>query len=114
MPDPVVPPPALETQCATCHGPNKVAPRAGRAEAARNLYDALHETGDLMKVTRSLVNRVSAGPRRTELDAAYQQAQVPMTEAVRAGHQFVFDDLKERLSVARLRIEALLAKLANP
>ena len=67
-----------------------------------------------MKVTRSLVNRVTDGPRRAQLDAAYQQAQVPLTEAVRAGHQFVYHDLKERLSVARQRIEALLARLANP
>jgi hypothetical protein len=33
---------------------------------------------------------------------------------VQAGHQFVYDDLKERLSVARQRIEALLGQLANP
>jgi hypothetical protein len=63
---------------------------------------------------RSLVNRVSDKPRRAQLDDAYQQAEVPLIQAVQAGHQFVYDDLKERLSVARQRIEALLAQLANP
>lgn len=105
---------ALETQCAQCHGPNRIAPRPERAEAARTLYDALHDSRDLMKTVRSLVNRVSDKPRRAQLDAAYQQAEVPLTEAVQAGHRFVYDDLKERLSVARQRIEALLGQLANP
>lgn len=105
---------ALETQCAQCHGPNRIAPRPERAEAARTLYDALHESRDLMKTVRSLVNRVSDKPRRAQLDEAYQQAEVPLIQAVQAGHQFVYDDLKERLSVARQRIEALLGQLANP
>jgi nitrate/TMAO reductase-like tetraheme cytochrome c subunit len=105
---------ALETQCAQCHGPNRIAPRAERAEAARTLYNALHESRELMKTVRSLVNRVNDKPRRAQLDEAYQQAEVPLIQAVQAGHQFVYDDLKERLSVARQRIEALLAQLANP
>jgi hypothetical protein len=67
-----------------------------------------------MKTVRSLVNRVSDKARRAQLDEAYQQAEVPLIEAVQAGHQFVYDDVKERLSVARQRIEALLAQLANP
>jgi mono/diheme cytochrome c family protein len=105
---------ALETQCAQCHGPNRIAPRPERAEAARTFYAALHESRDLMKTVRSLVNRVSDKPRRAQLDEAYRQAEVPLIQAVQAGHQFVFDDLKERLSVARQRIEALLGQLANP
>jgi hypothetical protein len=105
---------ALETQCAQCHGPNRIAPRPERAEAARTLYDAVHESRDLMKTVRSLVNRVNDKPRRTQLDEAYQQAEVPLIQAVQAGHEFVYDDLKERLTVARQRIEALLSQLANP
>jgi cytochrome c554/c'-like protein len=105
---------ALETQCRQCHGPNGIAPRTERAEAARTLYEALNESRDVMKSTRSMVNRVSDKARRAQLDAAYQQAEVPLIEAVQAGHQFVYDELKERLSVARQRIEALLGQLANP
>jgi hypothetical protein len=67
-----------------------------------------------MKTVSSLVNRVSDKLRRTQLDEAYQQAEVPLIQAVQAGHQFVYDDLKERPSVTRQRIEALLSQLANP
>jgi nitrate/TMAO reductase-like tetraheme cytochrome c subunit len=105
---------ALETECAQCHGPKRIAPRPERAEAARTLYDALHESRDLMKSVRTLVNRVSDKPRRAQLDEAYQQAEVPLIQAVQAGHQFMYDELKERLSVARQRMEALLSQLANP
>ncbi|MCM3881121.1 MAG: hypothetical protein ND807_13515 [Vicinamibacterales bacterium] len=107
-------PRALETQCAQCHGKNGIAPRVERSEAARTLYDALHESRDLMKSVRSLINRVSDKARRAQLDQAYQQAEVPMIQAVEAGHQFVYDDLKERLIAARQRLEALLGQLANP
>lgn len=61
-----------------------------------------------------MVDRVTDKARRTQLDAAYQQANVPLVQAVQAGHQFEYDELKERLSVARQRLEALLAQLANP
>lgn len=105
---------ALETQCRQCHGPTGIAPRPERAEAARTLYDALHESRDLLKVARPLVNRVNDKARRAQLDEAYQQAEVPLIQATRAGHQFVYDELKERLSVARQRIEALFGQLANP
>jgi hypothetical protein len=105
---------AIETQCRQCHGPGGIAPRPERAEAARTLYEALNESRDLMKSVRPMVNRVNDKARRAQLDAAYQQAEVPLIEAVQAGHQFVYDDLKERLSVARQRIEALLGQLANP
>jgi hypothetical protein len=67
-----------------------------------------------MKTVKSLVNRVKEKPRRTQLDEAYQQAEVPLIQAVQAGHRFAYDDLKERLAVARQRMEALLAQLANP
>lgn len=107
-------PRTLEAQCRQCHGANGVAPRAEYAEAARTLYDALSESRDLLKSTRSLVNRVSNRARRAELDQAYQQAEVPLIQAVQDGHTFVYDGLKERLSVARQRLEALLAQLANP
>lgn len=107
-------PRTLETQCRQCHGPSGVAPRSEYAEAARTLYDALSESRDLLTSTRSLVNRVRDRTRRAALDEAYQQAEVPLIQAVQAGHKFVYDDLKERLSLARQRMEALLGQVANP
>ena len=44
----------------------------------------------------------------------YTQAEVPLTEAVNAGHAFVFTALRERLETARRRSAVLLEDLANP
>lgn len=105
---------SLETECRQCHGPGGIAPRAGRAEAARTLYEALHESRDRMKSARLLIDRVVDKARRDQMEAAYQQTEVPLRQAVQAGHEFVYDDLKERLSTARERLDALLRQLANP
>jgi hypothetical protein len=105
---------SLERECASCHGPDGVAPRPERAEAARTLYDALHDSRDLLRAARPLINRIDDKARRAQLDEAYQQAEVPLIQAVQSGHQFVYDALKERLSVARQRIEALFGQIANP
>ena len=105
---------SLETRCAQCHGPRGIAPRPERAEAARTLYDALHESRDSLKTARPMINRVRDKAQRARLDDAYQQAEVPLIQATEAGHQFVYDTLKERLSTARQRIEALLIEIANP
>ena len=105
---------ALESQCAQCHGPKGIAPRPERAASARTMYDALHDSRDLLKAAKPLIGRVSDKTRRARLDDAYQQAEVPLIQAVQAGRQFVYDTLKERLSVARQRIEALFGEIANP
>ena len=107
-------PKSLEAQCRQCHGPNGIAPRAERAEAARTLYEELNQTRDLFKSTRSLLNRVTDKTRRSQLDASYQQVEVPLIQAVHAGHEFTYENLKERLVVARQRLEALLGQVANP
>jgi hypothetical protein len=61
-----------------------------------------------------LIGRVNDPTRRAQLDEAYQQAEVPLIQAVQAGHQFAYDALRERLADARRRIEALFGELANP
>ena len=50
---------ALEAQCAQCHGPRGIAPRVERVEAARTFYDALHESRDLLKAAKPLIDRVN-------------------------------------------------------
>lgn len=105
---------ALETACRQCHGTRGTAPRLERAEAARALYSELHESRDAMKSAGSLIRRVKDKARREQLESVHQQAEVPLGEAIRAGHQFVYDDMKERLATARQRLEALLEQLANP
>jgi hypothetical protein len=107
-------PRALEGQCRQCHGPSRVAARPERAEQARTLYEGLNDSRELLDATRTLIDRIQDKPRRAQLDEAYRQAEVPLIEAVQAGHQFVYDDFKERLSTARKRLEALVGQIANP
>lgn len=107
-------PAQLERQCTTCHGPDGVAPRPGRAAGARMLLDGVAEVRESLDAAETLIERVGDPVRRATLEAAYQQAEVPLTQAREAGHRFVFDQLEERLATARARAADLLVQLVNP
>jgi hypothetical protein len=107
-------PKALAGTCNGCHGEGKAAPRPERAARAKLLLEEVHATREQLGAARTLIRRVPDGARRHRLEEVYEQAQGPLTQAVHAGHRFVFDDLEERLAVARRRTDALLAELANP
>jgi hypothetical protein len=104
---------ALASGCNECHGPRERAPRAERAREVREQYDALKAVRDDLKLVQSLIKRVDDKKRRAALMEAYRQAEVPLSLAVDAGHQFVYADLREYLAVARTRVEALLSNVAN-
>ena len=107
-------PKALEAECQRCHGPKGTAPRVERAAAARTLVEAVADSRELLKAARPFLDRMPDIPRRAHLRAAYEQAEVPLIEAGRSVHEFVFDNLKERLATARQRIDALMGELVNP
>lgn len=107
-------PQALERQCAECHGPDGIEPRPGRASDARLLLEGIAEVRESLDAARHLIDRVRDPDRRNTLEAAYLQTEVPVIEARRAGHRFVFDQLQERLATARERMAALLSELVNP
>lgn len=107
-------PKALEGECNRCHGPNKTAPRPEFAKQARLLLEGVNDVRASLKAAQSLIRRVKSRPRREEFERQYQQVQVPITEAVHAGHSFTFLRVDERLAVARERAGALLERLANP
>jgi len=107
-------PRGLEQQCAQGHGPNSAVPRVGRPEAARLLLEGIADVRASLNATRRLINEVSDPVRRSELDEAYQQAEVPLVLAAQAGHRFVFDELEQRLADARARVAALQQALVNP
>lgn len=104
---------AVASRCDTCHGPNGKAPRSDRARQVREQYEALSAVRQEIKLARDLVKRVNDTNRRAQLTDELQQAEVPLTRAINAGHQFVYDELREHLGVAQQRAQALLAKLAN-
>jgi hypothetical protein len=106
-------PRGLESQCATCHGAGKTHPRPEYPASARLIMDGVRAVRASLKEAQSLIRRITDKTTRANFEAAYQQAEVPIIEARNAGHEFVFDNLKERLSVARQRTDALMDALAN-
>ena len=106
-------PRGLEAQCAECHGAGKTHPRTDYAANARLLMEEVRAVRAALKEARSLIGRIRDRKVRENFEAAYQQAEVPIIEARDAGHEFVFDNLTERLGVARKRTEALMQALAN-
>ncbi len=107
-------PQGLERRCAECHGPDGIEPRPGRAADARLLLEGIANVRESLEAARRLIERVRDGARRRSLEAAYLQAEIPVIEARRAGHRFVFDQLEERLETAQERTAALLGELVNP
>lgn len=107
-------PRALFNECAACHGPDEVAPRANRAALGREMLESIRIVRTSLDEARSLIRRVTDESRRAQAEYDYEQAEVPLIEAANAGHAFVFDNLAERLDVARQRVDALLDGLANP
>jgi nitrate/TMAO reductase-like tetraheme cytochrome c subunit len=104
----------LERQCASCHGANEVAPRAERAKKARQMYEALDVVREQLKLAHAMIRRVDDPQRRADLLDAYDQARVPLTRAINAGHQFVYKDLEDYLRLAQERVEGLMMRIANP
>ncbi len=109
----VLSPKALASKCNQCHGAGEVAPRAERARQVRAQYEGLTVVRDQMKLAQSMIKRVDDKKRRAALSKSYDEAQVPLSRAVDAGHRFVYDQLREQLAVAQTRVAALLATLAN-
>jgi Cytochrome c554 and c-prime len=106
-------PKALESQCANCHGPKEVAPRAERARQARTMYESLSVIQKEFKLASAMIKKVDDRQRRADLLEEYRQADVPLTRAISAGHKFVYDDLEQYLGVAQTRVETLMSHIAN-
>lgn len=104
---------SLAARCDSCHGPKGTAPRSDRAQQVRAQYEELRQVREQMKLAQSLIRKVDNTERRTQLTDEYEQAQVPLTRAINAGHKFVYDELREYLAVAQQRSAALVSKLAN-
>lgn len=106
-------PKSLEAQCNQCHGPGKPQERPERAANARLLMTSVAEVRATLKEANSLIRRVKDKSLRAQYEEQWKQAEVPLIEARNAGHEFVFDNLKERLDRARERADALMDRLAN-
>jgi hypothetical protein len=87
--------------------------RTSRPTAA-SFYRRLLAVRELLATAPKLIGRVKDPVGKKALEDAYEQAQVPLREAVHSAHAFVFDQMRERLKAAKERSEALLTELANP
>ena len=104
----------LQARCEKCHAQDGVFPQPEVPFLARLLLEQATLVKELLRQASELISRVENDARGITLENARQQAQVPLTEAVRAAHAFVFDQMKERLTISRERSIALLNELANP
>jgi hypothetical protein len=105
---------ALEGQCASCHGAGKPVARPEFPGRGRAALEGIRDTRALLKEAKGLVGKVRDTVRRARLEGMAQQAEVPLVEATRAHHAFVYDMLEERLDLARRRVAMLFDELANP
>jgi hypothetical protein len=107
-------PRSLEKRCDTCHGPEGVHPNSDYAPDGRILLEEVNAIREILASAPRLIARVEDPARKKALEDAYEQAQVPLREAVHSAHAFVFDQMRDRLRAAKERSEALLTELANP
>jgi hypothetical protein len=106
-------PTTLRKRCATCHGEGRPQARPGRAEDAQLLMTEVAEVRTRLKEAQSIIRRIKDKSLRAKFEEQWRQAEIPLIEARNAGHEFVFDNLKERLERARQRSDALMDALAN-
>jgi len=106
-------PKALESECNSCHGKAKRAERLEYAASARALQQNVRDVRQILNNARPVIKSVTDVTLRTSLEYDYDQALVPLTEAVHAAHAFVFVNARERLAVAHVRADALIERLAN-
>jgi non-homologous end joining protein Ku len=78
------------------------------------LLEEVRASRELLEAAEPFIDRMKSKARQEQMREAYQQAEVPLVEAGQSIHEFIFDNLKDRLTTARQRIEKLLAALVNP
>lgn len=104
-------PARLVQRCEHCHGEKRPHPRVAAIDQARDLLEAVAEVRETLRVSQRLLKRVADPARREQLEAAAQQAEVPLREAVEAGHSFRFEGMRDRLLLAQRRADDLLRDL---
>jgi hypothetical protein len=99
--------------CAQCHGAGRPQERIGRPEDAQVLMTDVRDVRARLNAAQSLIARIKDKTARAKFEEQWRQAEIPVIEARNAGHEFVFDNLKERLGRARERADALMDALVN-
>jgi hypothetical protein len=106
-------PSAIAARCDRCHGPKESHPQAEHGRNASLLLGEVRAIRDTLDDAETLIERIKDRALREQFETDWQQAEVPLIEARQAGHEFVFDNMRERLTLARQRAESLMERLAN-
>lgn len=104
-------PRSLEAECAACHAAEAAVPRPEYPAQARAALEQIETVRELLDDARDLIDRVEDDEERATREEEWRQAEVPLEEATESGHEFRFDQLEDRLDVARRRVEELLERL---
>lgn len=107
-------PRGLERRCGRCHGEDRVGGHPEFPGLARSVHERIIEVRELLRTSGRLIRHVADDSRREALEQRVAQAEVPLREAVHAGHSFSFEGVEERLDVALARAQALTEELVNP
>lgn len=107
-------PQGLEAQCAQCHAAGRAAARPEYPARGRRAFEGLRELRALLTDVRGAIARVKDPARKASLEQDARQAEIPLREATAAAHSYVYEQLDERLSLARTRLTVLFDRVANP
>jgi len=107
-------PQGLEAQCAQCHASGRSAARPDYPGRGRRAFEGLRELRGLLTDVRGAIARVKDPARKANLEMEARLAEVPLREATAAAHSYVYEQLDERLALARTRLTALFDRVANP
>jgi hypothetical protein len=77
----------------------------------REQYEALTVVRQDVKLAESLIKRVDDRERRARLREAYSLIEAPLSRAIAAGHQFIYDDMRDYLERASAADAARFARL---
>ena len=103
----------INGKCATCHGPEGVAPMSEHHELVRLMRERIQEHRYSLALVRTVIEYTEDSDRRADLVGKYDEATAPLTEAVAAWHAFAFDRAAEPLARAGARISALVQELTR-
>lgn len=107
-------PKSLESQCNSCHGPGKTAPRPERAKNARGMLESVRDSRAALKEAERLIKNVKDGEQRAKLSLQASSARQELKLAVAAGHIFVYDELARRVDRSRAQMKGLFDALGSP
>ncbi len=101
----------INSTCATCHGPDGVAPISEHQELVRLMRERIEEHRYSLALVRTVIEYTSDQDRRADLERRHDEAEAPLADAVEAWHAFAFERAATPLANAGERIRALIDDL---